>query len=108
MEATCILAFGCGRPDREFASLEALARAIVAERDKLAEGRWLVGVSANLARGADLPAGACVSVRALDGSNGGKGALIGYAFLPRGYAGVVGPSRLMAAIRAAVAERVAA
>lgn len=76
-----ILATSCAEPDREFETLHGLARYIVALRDKHAARPDMVAVEAYLAR-SDLPGGRTVSVRMLDGSNGGKGALIGYAFMP--------------------------
>lgn len=86
-------------PDQVFPSLAALARALVARRDALPGRPALATFSATLAR-APLPGGACVSVRARDGSCGGRGAWLGYVFMP-------GPrpwERLMRALLAAEVE----
>jgi hypothetical protein len=98
-----VLATGVETPDAEFHALEALAREIL--RRRLAEPRQprLRYTDANLGRGDLLPNGVCVSLRFADGQLGGRGSLLGYAFLPRSS----NPTRdLMAAV--ALAELVEA
>lgn len=88
------LAFSCSKPDLEFSNLQALARAIVEIRDTSPRSPEISAISARLTR-SDLPGGAVVAVRMLDGSCGGRGELIGYAFMP---ANSYGEDMLMRAI----------
>jgi hypothetical protein len=109
-EPQFILATSSGAADRTFYTLASLAKAIVLHRDEACAGAELRAITAFVARSA-LPYGACVAVRMMDGSEDlsgkpGKGALIGYAFMPetRGNPAV----RLMEAIVALEPLRVAA
>lgn len=99
MTVPFVLATSCAAPDVEFPSLRALAQAVVSRRDALPARPGLHLVTAQIARGA-LPGGACVAIRALDGSAAGKGVALGYAFVPaESRAGGGRPAeRLMSAI----------
>lgn len=84
-DAPYILATSCAEPDREFASLTQLARAVVHARDAM-EGRpELVLTPSNVSRG-QLPGGACVAVRARKDGDEGRGDFIAYALIPGAYA----------------------
>lgn len=102
---TCVFATtGVAATDREFPTLPALARHIVALRaaaplDALGE-RPEIGLLAAMVGREAIPNGASIAVRVRDGRNGGRGTLLGYAFLET-LAG--GARNLMAAILSAQA-----
>lgn len=77
-----VLATSCAAPDQEFTSLRTLAQGIGRLRDLVAGRPALHCVAAVLTR-CELPGGRVVAVRLLDGTCGGKGSALGYAFLPR-------------------------
>lgn len=83
MDTPFIFAIGIDLPDREFASLAAAARHIVALRAKapLVDGQppELGAVAGVLAR-SDLPGGRMVTVRLRDGS--ALGQVLGYLLMP--------------------------
>lgn len=93
-----VLATSCTEPDQEFATLRALALAVLKRRELIPGDPELKLSIATVSRG-ELPGGQCVAVRALDGSHAGKGVLIGYAFMP-GVHGEKALRLLMAAILA--------
>lgn len=102
-ETICTFATSSSEPDLDFPTLPALARHLVTVRAKLPLGTDglrvdLVAVSATVAR-SHLPSGSAVSIRARDGALGGKGSLLGYAFLPNPVRpSPAAPSLLMTAI----------
>lgn len=77
-----ILATSCAEPDREFGSIEALARAIDTARNAAPNRPSLRFIDAMLSRGPELSGGKVVAVRLYDGGDAGHGTLIGYAFMP--------------------------
>lgn len=79
-----VLATGCVEPDCDFASIEALARALVERRDRICRGaRPALSVRPAIVARSELPGGWVLAVRARDGSNNGHGAVIGYVFMPK-------------------------
>lgn len=76
-----VLATSCAAPDQEFTSLRALAERLQAIRAQAA-GRPEISVVPAMLTRCELPGGKVLSIRLLDGSCGGRGAPIGYAFVP--------------------------
>lgn len=105
MSASYILARSCAEPDQEFGSLVALARAIDAVRCAVAGQPGLRLTDSVVARGPELPGGKAISLRMVSADDGGRGTLIGYAFLP---AGLTRPLRALLAALEAVDQREAA
>jgi hypothetical protein len=76
-----VLATSCTEPDEEFSSVHTLARAILARRDRLGGRPDAACIDAIMSRDG-LPGAEVIAIRAKDGSCGGRGALLGYAFVP--------------------------
>jgi hypothetical protein len=76
-----VLATSCAEPDVEYASLGELAYSLLAIRSRRPGNPDFSIVPAMLTR-CELPGGKVLSIRLLDGANGGRGELIGYAFVP--------------------------
>lgn len=86
-------------PDLGFASIDQLARAVCALRDARPGRPWLSAISATVTR-SDMPGGAAVALRLADSEEGGRGSLLGYAFMPRAAGAPAG--RAAAALLAAI------
>lgn len=93
-----ILATSCAAPDQEFSTLRTLAQGIARLRDAVDKALAVRCHLAQLTR-CELPGGRVVAVRLLDGSCGGRGSALGYAFLPRQH-----HSHEVEALEAALAE----
>lgn len=76
-----VLALSCAEPDVAHATLGELAYSLLAIRS-LRPGRPEFNILPAMLTRCELPGGAVLSIRLLDGSNGGKGDLVGYAFVP--------------------------
>lgn len=112
MSGPYILAQSAGLPDRDFATLAALARGVIALRDAHPKATDLVAITCAVARGA-LPSGAAVSVRLDDGAKDAagrpRGTWLCYAFMPADRdAHSDQAARLMWAVDAEMASRMAA
>lgn len=95
-----VLAFAASpRPDLELPSLGALAQAIARLPQERAGAPQLRLRSCQAGR-RPLPNGTCVSVRLMDGSMGGLGELVAYAFLPHPSHGGHRREQLEAAVQA--------
>lgn len=81
-----VLARSCSEPDREFPSLSALAREIMALRYETPGRPQLRLRHAELTR-SDLPGGKVIAIRLVDGLCAGHGSPLGYVFMPRGNGG---------------------
>lgn len=104
-----VLATSCAAPDREFASIDTLAAAIVGHRDALPAPRPEFAFRpCALSRGG-LPELRCLAVRLLDGACRGHGSLVGYVLFPPRLTGFAAtPGRLADAVDRILGRRVAA
>lgn len=78
-----VFATSCTEPDEEFTSVHAMARAIIAKRDRVkGDGARSepACINAMLSRGG-APCMQVVVIRLLDGSCGGRGEFLGYAMV---------------------------
>lgn len=81
MSGLCTLATSCAEPDLEFTSPLTLARHVVAQRERLKSKAAPALYATTLCRDG-LTSAQVIAIRLADGPNRGKGALIGYAFIP--------------------------
>jgi hypothetical protein len=95
---TFILCTGAAEPDLIYGAIESLAREICRRRDRLPGRPDLTFVHGQAWRGEGFAGGACVVVRVADGALGGRGSLVGYAFL-------TGMNRAVERLRRACAEQ---